>query len=167
MPTHTENLIVPYSAAQMFELVADIEQYPKFLPWCVGMRVRDRGLIGEFETVTADMLVAFKALREQFTSEVTLNTENNRIDIRYIDGPFRHLKNRWQFIPQSSGGCAIDFFIDFEFKSRSLRFVMNKVFGRAVAKMVSAFEQRAHALYGTKQAGTVSSENSKAELIPH
>ncbi len=131
----------------MYALVADIEKYPAFIPWCVGLRVRKREMVDELETLTADMAVAFKVFREQFTSRVALDPSGKRIEVQYINGPFRYLTNRWVFEPNAEGGCTVDFFIDFEFRSKTLQKMMSKVFTKAVLKMVSAFEERAHALY--------------------
>lgn len=147
MTSHQEEKILPYKVDQMYGLVADIEKYPAFLPWCVGLRVRNREVIDDLETVTADMAVAFKVFREQFTSRVVLNPGQKQIDVQYINGPFRYLNNRWRFEEMHDGGCSIDFFIDFEFKSRTLQKLMSKVFTRAVLMMVGAFEERAHNLY--------------------
>lgn len=142
MPRHTESRVLPYTPEQMFDLVADIERYPEFLPWCVGLRVRER----QDNVVLADLMVGFKMLREKFTSRVSLNRPS-RIDVVYIEGPFRHLENHWLFKPHEAG-TAVDFFIDFEFRSRMLRIVMEPLFHEAVRRMVSAFETRAAQLYG-------------------
>ncbi len=147
MTTHQERRALPYRADQMFDLVADVENYPSFLPWCVGLRVRQREMKDELEMLTADMAVAFKVFREQFTSRVALNSNAQEIDVQYINGPFRYLINRWRFEPNAEGGCTVDFFIEFEFRSRTLQKMMSKVFTSAVLKMVTAFENRAHALY--------------------
>ena len=131
----------------MFDLVADIEKYPSFIPWCVGLRVRKREVVNELEMLTADMAVAFKVFREQFTSQVALDPAEQRIEVQYINGPFRYLINRWVFEPHDDGGCTVDFFIEFEFRSKTLQKMMSTVFTKAVLKMVTAFENRAHALY--------------------
>ena len=137
MPTHRERRFLPHTPEQLYDLVSDIEDYPNFLPWCVGLRVinRDDGVI------RADMVVGFKLLREKFTSKVNL-TPKKRIDVQYLNGPFRYLENRWLFI-EKDGGCEIDFFIDFEFRSLLLRKVMEPLFHEAVRRMVRAFESRA------------------------
>jgi len=142
MPRHAESRFLPYTPDQMFDLVADVERYPEFLPWCVGLRVRERAE----NVILADLMVGFKMLREKFTSRVTLQRPS-RIDVVYIEGPFRHLENRWTFLPQP-GGTMVEFFIDFEFRSRMLRVVMEPLFHEAVRRMVSAFETRAAKLYG-------------------
>ncbi len=142
MPTHSETRFLPYPADRLYDLVADVEDYPNFLPWCIGLRVSSR--IGN--EIRADMIVGFKMLREKFTSKVTL-TPKDRIDVEYLDGPFRYLQNRWTFRPKD-GGCEIDFFIDFEFRSRLLRKVMEPLFHEAVRRMVRAFEERAAERFG-------------------
>ena len=137
MPTHSEKRFLPHSPDQLFDLVADVEDYPNFLPWCVGLRVKSR----EKNILRADMIVGFKVLREQFTSKVTL-TPKQQIDVEYLDGPFSYLQNCWKF-SEKDDGCEIDFFIDFEFRSRLLRKIMEPLFYEAVRHMVSAFEKRA------------------------
>ena len=142
MPQHTEKRFLPYSAEQLFDLVADIERYPEFLPWCVGARILRR----DGDVLKADVIVGFKMLRETFTSKVTLNRDSD-IQVEYQKGPFKHLDNKWNFVAMD-GGCEIDFFIDFEFRSRLLRNIMGPLFGEAVRRMVDAFESRAKAVYG-------------------
>ena len=141
MPTHHETRFLPQTAEQLFDLVSDVDDYPNFLPWCVGLRVTSR----DDNEIRADMVVGFKMLREKFTSRVTL-TPKERIDVEYLDGPFRYLENRWLFIDKD-GGCEIDFFIDFEFRSRLLRKIMEPLFHEAVRRMVRAFEKRATERY--------------------
>ena len=141
MPTHQETRFLPHTAAQLFDLVSDVEDYPNFLPWCVALRVKNR----DNDVIRADMVVGFKMLREKFTSRVTL-TPKERIDVEYLDGPFRYLENRWLFVDRD-GGCEIDFFIDFEFRSRLLRKIMEPLFHEAVRRMVRAFEKRAAERY--------------------
>lgn len=142
MPQHAEKRFLPYTQEQLFDLVADVERYPEFLPWCVGARILRR----DGDVLTADLIVGFKMLRETFTSKVTLNRLSD-IQVEYQKGPFKHLRNIWNFIPRD-GGCEIDFYIDFEFKSRLLRNIMGPLFGEAVRRMVSAFEDRAKTIYG-------------------
>ena len=137
MPKHRERRFLPHTPDQLYDLVSDIEDYPNFLPWCVGLRVINR----DDCVIRADMVVGFKLLREKFTSKVNL-TPKKRIDVQYLNGPFRYLENRWLFI-EKDGGCEIDFFIDFEFRSLLLRKVMEPLFHEAVRRMVSAFESRA------------------------
>ena len=142
MPTHTEKRLLPYSPGALFDLVADIERYPEFLPWCVACRVKRR----EGNVVLGELMVGFKVFRETFTSRVTLYRPD-RIEVQYIDGPFKYLTNTWRFVPLAHG-TEIDFDIDFQFSSRLLESVAGKVFGEAVRRMVGAFETRAHALLG-------------------
>ena len=142
MPTHGEQRFLPYTPENLYDLVADIERYPEFLPWCVGARVLRR----EDRVIYADLIIGFKMIRETFTSKVTL-TPSNRVDVDYQKGPFKHLKNHWEFKPHSDG-CLIDFYIDFEFRSRILRNLIEPLFNEAVRRMVSAFESRARSVYG-------------------
>ncbi len=143
MPTHAEKRVLAYSPGQLFDLVADIERYPEFLPWCVAARVRKR----EGDLIVADLVIGFKMFRERFTSRVRLDRPGQRIDVAYEEGPFRYLNNHWVFEDHPQG-CAIDFYVDFEFHSRILQKVIETLFGEAVRRMVSAFEARARALYG-------------------
>ncbi len=145
MPTHAEQRILPYSPKQMFDLVAAIDQYDEFLPWCVGSRIKER----KENIVLADLVIGFKLFREKFTSKVTLDEENMRIDVEYMDGPFRYLNNHWQFNAHPDG-CEIDFFVDFEFRSMILQKTIGMLFNEAVTRMISAFENRAKELYGVK-----------------
>lgn len=142
MPTHAERRFLPHSPDQLYDLVADVDDYPNFLPWCVALRVTSR----TDTEIRADMMVGFKMLREKFTSKVSL-TPKSRIDVQYLDGPFKYLENRWLF-KEAADGCEIDFFIDFEFRSRLLRKVMEPLFHEAVRRMVRAFERRAKERYG-------------------
>jgi len=156
MPTYAERKILPYRPEQMFDLVADIERYPEFLPWCVGCRVTRR----EGDVVWGDLIVGFKVFRESFTSRVTLNRPG-RIDVSYIDGPFRYLDNHWLFRPESDGrATTIDFYIDFEFHSRALQLVAKAAFNEAVRRMVSAFERRAAEIYAPSAAPAPSPRQS-------
>lgn len=148
MPTHTEQRLLPYSPGALFDLVADIERYPEFLPWCVACRIRRR----DGNVILGDLMVGFKVFRETFTSRVELHRAD-RIEVQYIDGPFKYLTNRWRFIPRGDG-TEIDFFIDFQFNSRILEAVAGKVFGEAVRRMVSAFEARAHKVLGNGRLAT-------------
>lgn len=146
MPKHKEERFLPYTPEQMFDLVIDIDRYPQFLPWCVGARVNRR----DGDVLHADVMVGFKMLRERFSSKVTL-ARPGRIDVEYVDGPFRYLRNQWVF-EERDGGCLVDFFIDFEFRSRLLRRLMQPLFYEAVRRMVASFESRARAIYGAPQA---------------
>ncbi len=144
MSTHAEKRVLPHSPDHLFDLVADVGRYPEFLPWCIGARIRSRG---EYALV-ADLIIGFKGIREKFTSEVTMDRAGMRIDVVYRDGPFKYLNNHWIFNARPDGGCEIDFYVDFEFRSRLLQRVIGMLFNEAVRRMVSAFETRADQLYG-------------------
>lgn len=155
MPTHAEQRVLPYTPEQMYNLVADIEQYPKFLPWCLAARIRKR----DGNVIVADLVIGFKMVRERFTSRVVLEPKH-RIDVEYIQGPLRHLNNHWEFQPHDDG-CLIDFYVDFEFRSAMLQKLIGTLFNEAFRRMVVAFEARARELYGdngaTGQAGATAS----------
>ena len=144
MPTHAEKRYLPYRPDQLFDLVAGVEHYPEFLPWCKAARVMRR----EGNVFYADMVVAFRMFRERFRSKVTLHPKYG-IDVEYVDGPFRYLNNHWRFEPAPDGGCVVDFYVDFEFRSRLLQQLIGLLFNEAVRRMVGAFEARARALYGS------------------
>lgn len=143
MPTHAEERLIPHRPDEMYALVADIEKYPEFLPWCVGTRIRS----SEGNVLIADMVIGYKMFRERFTSEVMLSPPD-RIDVTYSDGPFRYLNNHWKFLPAENGHCLVDFYVDFEFRSKLLQKVIGVVFNEAVKIMVHAFEKRADVIYG-------------------
>lgn len=143
MPTHAEERIVPFQPRQMYDLVADVDSYPEFLPWCTGARIRER----KETLIVADLIIGYKMIRERFTSRVTLKPEDLRIDVRYIEGPFKYLQNHWIF-KEHPEGCLIDFYVDFEFRSRFLQRVIQPFFNEAVKRMVRAFESRAEELHG-------------------
>ena len=143
MPTHAEHQIVRYSAEQLFDLVADVGAYPQFLPWCTGARVVSR----TEQEVVADLTIGFGPFKESFTSRVDLERPG-LIKVRYEHGPFRYLNNTWRFSPESRG-CRVDFFVDFEFRSRMLQAAIGVVFNEAVRRMVNAFLRRARAIYGS------------------
>jgi coenzyme Q-binding protein COQ10 len=142
MPTHAERQIVPYRPDQLFDLVADVGKYPEFLPWCVAARVRSR----TERDLVADLTIGFGPFRESFTSHVTLDRPK-RVNVRYERGPFRYLNNEWDFIAHPTG-CEVDFFVDFEFRSRILQAAIGVVFNEAVRRMVNAFNKRARQVYG-------------------
>jgi coenzyme Q-binding protein COQ10 len=144
MPTHAERRVLPYTPEQLFNLVADVERYPEFLPWCLAAKVRRR----EDKTIHADLVIGFRMVRERFTSKVDLSPPR-RIDVAYAEGPFKHLNNHWIFEPAADGACEIDFYVNFEFRNRVLQKLIEMLFHEAVRRMVSAFEARARALYGT------------------
>jgi len=142
MPKHSEKKVLPYRPDQLFDLVADVARYPEFLPWCRAARIRKR----EGDVIVADLVIGFKGITEKFTSRVTLNRANLRVDTVYEDGPFRYLENHWQF-EETDGGSLIDFHVDFEFRSRILQAMIGVVFTEAIRRMVAAFETRASELY--------------------
>ncbi|AEV37791.1 cyclase/dehydrase [Pseudovibrio sp. FO-BEG1] len=134
----------------MFDLVADVEQYPQFVPLCQGLRVRGRRKIDDHrEMMVADMTVAYKVFKETFASRVTLDREASKITVEYLDGPFRHLENVWSFDQVSEKECDVSFYINYEFKSRTLGSMMGAMFDRAFRKFSAAFEDRADKIYGT------------------
>jgi coenzyme Q-binding protein COQ10 len=151
MPAAHQTRDVPYTADEMFSLVAAIERYPEFLPWCAGARIRKREREGETEVLIADLIIAYKVFREQFTSRVVLDQAARLIDVHYVQGPFKYLANKWQFEPLPEGGSRIHFFIDFEFRSVTLQKLMNGVFSKAFARMMQAFIDHADALYGSRR----------------
>ena len=151
MPSIRETHRLPYTAEQMFDLVADVDKYPEFLPWVVAPRVRQ-----DSDTeMTADMLVGFKALREKFTSKV-VKDRPNAINVHYIDGPLRDLDNNWIFRNCDESCCEIDFAVDFSFKSKMFETLAGQYIDRAFRKMVDAFEKRAHELYGSNSSSAQS-----------
>jgi coenzyme Q-binding protein COQ10 len=144
MKAHSEQRVMPYSAVQMFNLVADVARYPEFLPWCTGARIREK----RDDLIVADLMIGFKMVRERFTSRVRVNRQALQIDVDYIDGPFKYLQNHWTFIDIENGHCRVDFHLEFEFRSLVLQKLIGVLFHEAVRRMVSAFESRAKQLYG-------------------
>jgi coenzyme Q-binding protein COQ10 len=142
MPTHAETKVLPHTPEQVFDLVADVGKYPQFLPWCAAARVRSRN---ETEQV-ADLTIGFGPFRESFTSRVKMDRPG-LIRVTYENGPFRYLNNQWKFTADP-GGCRVDFFVDFEFRSRILQSAIGVVFNEAVRRMVNAFIKRARDVYG-------------------
>jgi coenzyme Q-binding protein COQ10 len=148
MPSFRTTRRVDHTAGKMFDLVADVERYPEFVPLCQALRVRRRREIGEgVSVIVADMTVAFGPVKETFASQVTLDRSNLAILVEYINGPFRQLENRWRFRPDGEHACNVDFFISYEFKSRTLGLLMGSVFDATFRKMAEAFERRADAIY--------------------
>lgn len=147
MPSHSETRRLPYTARQMYDLVADVDRYPQFLPWTSAARIRSRVPVTGGEVLEADLVISFKVFRERFGSRVTLWSGALKIDTEYLDGPFRHLKSAWAFrdVP---GGCEVDFHVDFEFRNLILRRIIGVVFTEAMHRIVRAFETRAAQLYG-------------------
>ncbi|KQV81389.1 type II toxin-antitoxin system RatA family toxin [Rhizobium sp. Root1220] len=146
MPQFETHRPVPHSAEQMFDLVADIERYPQFLPLCDGLTIRSRKERDGKVLLIADMTVGYKAIRETFATQVLLNKAERIIDVKYIDGPFKYLDNRWRF-EDTAAGCDVHFFIDYEFKSRMLGMLMGTMFDRAFRMFSEAFETRAAKIY--------------------
>ncbi|MHC5653595.1 type II toxin-antitoxin system RatA family toxin [Stappia sp.] len=149
MPSFQTVHKVAHSAQDMFALVADVEKYPEFVPLCEGLSVRGRRDNEDGTSLlVADMTVAYKLFRETFTSRVTLFPQKGEILVEYLDGPFRHLENRWTFVPVTDDSSEIGFFITYEFKSRTLSALMSAMFDRAFRKFSDAFEARADRVYG-------------------
>jgi len=147
MPHHDETRFLPYTAEQMYDLVADVARYPEFLPWTAAARVREVRQEGEGQVMLADMVIAFKVFRERYLSRVTLTREPMRIDSAFVEGPFRALHSVWTFAP-ADGGCEVSFTVDFEFRSRILQTAATVFFNEAMQRIVRAFESRARELYG-------------------
>lgn len=143
MPTHAERRAMPYTPEQMFDLVAGVDKYPEFLPWCLASRITKR----EGNVFYADLVIGYKMVREKFGSRVTA-LRPDHIHVEYLSGPMKHLSNHWRFLPQPDGTCIIDFYVDFEFKNPVLQKLIAVFFEEAVKRMVGAFEARAKALYG-------------------
>lgn len=149
MPKFTTHRLVKHTDTEMFNLVSDVEKYPEFLPMCEALIVRSREVRDGKTLLVADMTVGYKMIKETFTTQVFLNAEQHRIDVSYIDGPFRYLENRWVFNPQEDKkSCEIEFFIDYEFRSRMLGILMGSMFDIAFRKFTEAFERRADKIYG-------------------
>ena len=155
MPSFRSTRRVPHAPHEMFDLVADVERYPEFLPLCDELRVLRRTARGEgVEILVADMRVGYKAINESFTSRVTLDRPRLRILVEYVDGPFSYLENRWSF-RSTPAGSEVEFAIAYEFKSVALRLLMGSVFDRAFGRFVQAFEERADIIYGRRAATQV------------
>jgi len=137
----------------MFDLVADIEKYPDFVPLCSALKIRSRQKEDGVSVVVADMTIAYKLIHQTFTSRVTLDKPGLKILVEYLDGPFKRMQNRWAFQPAGERACVVEFFIDYEFKSRALALLMGAMFDAAFRRFASAFEQRADEIYG-RRAGT-------------
>lgn len=147
MTRHHEEKLLPYTPAQMFDLVADVARYPEFLPWTAAARIRSKKPCEGGEVMEADLVISFKLFRERFGSRVTLLRGEGRILTEYLDGPFKHLKSVWNFA-EAPGGCSVVFDVDFEFRNAILAGVIGIVFNEAMTRVVRAFEARARALYG-------------------
>lgn len=147
MPQHRETRTVPYTAEQMFAVIADIEHYPEFLPWCTKLLVRSREKRGDADILTAEMTVAYHGISERYTSRVVCDPAARSIVSTHVEGPFKKLDSRWTFTPLASG-CEVVFFIDFAFKSLLLSTLANVAFGLVASRMAEAFIKRADALFG-------------------
>lgn len=152
MPSFTNKRRVRHSATDMFDLVADVERYPEFVPLCESLHVRRRVASGEgVDILVADMTVAYKMFRESFASRVTLDRPRLSIVVEYLDGPFSRLENRWTFRPESEAASEVDFYIAYEFRSRTLGLLMGAMFDAAFRRFAEAFEQRADEVYGRRE----------------
>ena len=149
MPQFTTQRPVAHGASEMFALVADVERYPEFLPMCEALTVRSRRERDHREMIVADMTVGYKAIRETFTTQVFLKPDEKVIEVKYIDGPFKYLNNVWRFEDRDAGRSDVDFFIDYEFRSKILGALMGSMFDRAFRMFTEAFEKRADQIYGS------------------
>lgn len=148
MPQFSTKRRVRHAATDMFDLVADVEKYPQFVPLCSGLTVKSRAEKDGKTVLVADMTVAYKIIRETFTSRVTLDQQNLKILVEYLNGPFKRMQNRWTFYPVEAKVCDVEFFIDYEFRSRTLAVLMGAMFDAAFRRFAVAFEQRADEIYG-------------------
>lgn len=147
MPLHQETRVLPYTADQMYAVVADVAHYPEFLPWCQKLVVKKREKDAAIEFITAEMFIAYPPLRERYISRVRLDPDRRSIEARHIEGPFQRLDTRWCFVPLPHG-CEVHFLIDFAFKSIMLSAIANVAFGFVASRMAEAFVHRAEKLYG-------------------
>ena len=151
MPQFSTKHRVRHAATKMFELVADVEKYPQFVPLCSALAVKSRTEKNGTTILVADMTVAYKIVRETFTSRVTLDRPNLKILVEYLSGPFKRMQNRWTFHPMGEEACDVEFFIDYEFRSRALAVLMGAMFYAAFRRFATAFEQRADEIYGRRR----------------
>ncbi len=151
MPQFSTKHRVRHAATKMFELVADVEKYPQFVPLCSALAVKSRTEKNGTTILVADMTVAYKIVRETFTSRVTLDRSNLKILVEYLSGPFKRMQNRWTFHPMGEEACDVEFFIDYEFRSRALAVLMGAMFDAAFRRFATAFEQRADEIYGRRR----------------
>ena len=148
MPQFSTKRRVRHAATDMFDLVADVEKYPQFVPLCSALTVKSRAEKDGKTVLVADMTVAYKIIRETFTSRVTLDRQGLKIMVEYLNGPFKRMQNRWTFYPVEAKVCDVEFFIDYEFRSRMLAVLMGAMFDSAFRRFAVAFEQRANEIYG-------------------
>jgi coenzyme Q-binding protein COQ10 len=149
MPLHQETRVLPYTAEQMYAVVADVERYPEFLPWCQKLIVKKREKDDGIEFITAEMFIAYPPLRERYISRVRLDPNRQTIEARHVEGPFQRLDTRWRFVPLARG-CEVHFLIDFAFKSVMLSALANVAFGFVASRMAEAFVHRAEKLYASE-----------------
>lgn len=147
MPVHHETKFLPYTAQQMYDLVADVASYPKFLPWTAAARINSVVDKDDHQEMLADLVISFKVFREKFGSRVLLWPQKHQIDTAYLDGPFKHMESRWNF-KDTDGGCEVDFHVDFEFRNPLLQGAAGMFFNEAMQRVVRAFERRAADLHG-------------------
>lgn len=148
MPTHSEMRKMPFLARDMYDLVADIESYPRFLPWCAAARIRSRQPSNCGEKVDADLVIAFKAFRETFRSRVELREDALEICIEYLDGPLERMESQWNFRPLPNGDCRVEFQVDYRFRTGLFNKLVKLVFHHVTHRVVQAFEERARKVYG-------------------
>ena len=148
MPQFSTKRRVRHAATDMFNLVADVDKYPQFVPLCSALAVKSRTEKDGRTVLVADMTVAYKIIRETFTSRVTLDQQGLKILVEYLNGPFKRMRNRWTFYPVETKVCDVEFFIDYEFRSRTLAVLMGAMFDAAFRRFAVAFEQRADEIYG-------------------
>jgi len=149
MPHFSTKRRVRHAASDMFDLVADVEKYPQFVPLCSAIKMRSRAAKGDGITVmVSDMTVAYKMIRQTYGSRVTLDRPGLKIVVEYLDGPFSRMQNRWTFHPAGGDSCEVEFYIDYEFRSRTLAMLMGAMFETAFRKFAAAFEKRADEIYG-------------------
>jgi len=162
MPTHSERRYLPYTPNQLYEIVAAVDRYPEFLPWCSAARITER----QDDMFLADLVISFKVWREKFTSKVTLDRMERTIHVEYVNGPFKYMNNYWKFLDGPEGGCILDFHVDFEFKSRVLQQLIGLLFDEAVRRMVAAFEGRARKLHGDRGPSRPITDTGEIGLLP-
>jgi coenzyme Q-binding protein COQ10 len=164
VPTFSERIVVPYRAEQLFDLVADVEKYPQFLPWCSGAHIRSATPRDLPKELIADLIISFGPFSESFTSRVSLERPG-RIRAHYENGPFKYLNNQWVFT-QTPHGTRVDFWVDFEFRNRLLQAAIGVVFSEAVKRMVSAFLKRARDVYGAPPATHIAGQGTAPAALP-
>jgi len=147
MPQFSTKRRVRHTATQMFDLVADVEKYPQFVPLCSALTIKSRTEKDGTTVMVADMTVAYKIIRETFTSRVMLDRANRTVLVEYLSGPFKRMQNRWSFHPMGEDACDVEFFIDYEFRSRTLAMLMGAMFDAAFRRFATAFEHRADEIY--------------------